>query len=163
MFEAAGYLTYAVLIGAGATTVTDIWTVARKRLLGTPALDYDLVGRWLAYLARGRFRHDPIAASPPVRGERVIGWIAHYLTGIAFAGLLLALWGLDWARHPTLGPALIVGIGSVAAPFLLMQPAWAPASPQAARRVLPSRACVAWSRMGFSASASTGPAGQQAR
>ncbi len=52
MFEAAGYLTYAVLIGAGATAVTDIWTAARKRLLGTPPLDYDLVGRWLAYLAR---------------------------------------------------------------------------------------------------------------
>jgi hypothetical protein len=36
--------------------------------------------------------------------------------------VLLAIWGLDWARHPTIGPALIVGIGSVAAPFLFMQP-----------------------------------------
>jgi hypothetical protein len=36
--------------------------------------------------------------------------------------LLLAVWGLDWVRHPTLGPALIVGVGSVAAPFLLVQP-----------------------------------------
>jgi hypothetical protein len=25
-------------------------------------------------------------------------------------------------RHPTIGPALIVGVGSVAAPFLVMQP-----------------------------------------
>jgi hypothetical protein len=73
-------------------------------------------------VVRGRFRHDPIAASPQVRGERLIGWTAHYLTGIAFAAVLLALWGLDWARDPTLGPALIVGIGSVAAPFLMMQP-----------------------------------------
>ena len=55
-------------------------------------------------------------------GERVIGWSAHYLIGIAFAAMLLALWGLDWARHPTLLPALLIGIGSVAAPFLLMQP-----------------------------------------
>jgi hypothetical protein len=100
----------------------DIWVVARKRLLGIPALDYGLVGRWFAHMARGSFRHDPIAASPPVQGERVIGWTAHYLTGIAFAALLLAIWGLDWARHPTIGPALIVGIGSVVAPFLLMQP-----------------------------------------
>ena len=57
-----------------------------------------------------------------VRGERLIGWAAHYLTGIAFAGTLLAIWGLEWARHPTIAPALIVGLGSVAAPFLLMQP-----------------------------------------
>jgi hypothetical protein len=116
------YLVCALLIGAGATALMGIWAVARKWLLGIPPLDYGLVGRWLAYLARGRFRHDPIAASPPVQDERLIGWIAHYLIGIAFAAMLLALWGLDWARHPTVGPALIVGIGSVAAPFLLTQP-----------------------------------------
>ncbi|MPZ38655.1 MAG: DUF2938 family protein [Rhizobiales bacterium] len=122
MREVVDYLVCAVLIGAGATAVMDIWVAVRKRLLGVPALDYGLVGRWLAYLARGRFRHDPIAASPSVRGERAIGWTAHYLIGITFAAMLLAIWGLDWARHPTIGPALIVGLGSVAAPFLLMQP-----------------------------------------
>ena len=115
------YLTYAVLTGAGATMVMDFWGIARKRLLGIPSMDYGLVGRWCAHMARGRFRHDRIAASPAVRGERLIGWTVHYLTGIAFAAVLLALWGLDWARYPTLGPALLVGIGSVAAPFLLMQ------------------------------------------
>ena len=122
MPDLASYLVCALLIGTGATALIDIWSVARTRLLGTPSLDYALVGRWLAHLARGRFRHDPIAASPAVRGERLIGWTAHYLIGIAFAALLLSIWGLDWARHPTIGPALIVGIGSVAAPFLLMQP-----------------------------------------
>ena len=116
------YLVCALLTGAGATAVMDIWALARKRLLGLTALDYGLVGRWLAYLARGRFRHDPIAASPGVPRERLIGWTAHYLIGIAFAAMLLAIWGLEWARHPTIGPALIVGIGSVVAPFLLMQP-----------------------------------------
>lgn len=116
------YLVSALLIGAGATTVMDIWAIARKRLLGVPPPDYGLVGRWLAYMPRGRFRHDRIAATPPMQGEGAIGWIAHYLTGIAFAAILLAIWGLDWARHPTLGPALIVGIGTVTAPFLLMQP-----------------------------------------
>jgi hypothetical protein len=123
MTEAADYLTSAVLIGAGATVVMDIWTMMRQRLLGIPSLDYGLVGRWLGHLARGRLRHDPIAASPPLRGERLIGWSAHYLIGIVFAGVLLAFFGLDWARDPTIGPALLVGIGSVAAPFLVMQPA----------------------------------------
>ena len=116
------YLLYSLPIGLGATVVMDLWTLVRKRLLGIPAANYGLVGRWLAYLPRGRFRHDPIAASPPVQGERLIGWTAHYVIGIAFAAVLLAVWGLDWARRPTLGPALIVGIASVAAPFLLMQP-----------------------------------------
>jgi len=116
------YLVSAVLIGVGATALIDIWAVVRKRWLGLPLPDYGLVGRWLAHLGHGRFRHERIASSPAVEGEAMIGWIAHYLIGISFAASLLAVWGLEWARHPTIGPALIVGIGSVAAPFLLMQP-----------------------------------------
>src|ERR1043165_7618202 len=112
------YSVCAVLVGAGATAVMDAWILLRKRLLGIPSQSYGLVGRWLAGLPRGRFRHERIAASPAVRGELLIGWIAHYLIGIAFAGLLLAVWGLDWARQPTLAPALIVGIATVLAPFL---------------------------------------------
>ena len=116
------YVMGAALIGTGATAVMDLWMAARRRFLGIPAPDWGLAGRWFAWLARGRFRHDPIAATPAVRGERLVGWTAHYGVGIAFAAVLLALWGLEWARQPTLGPAMMVGVGSVAAPFLLMQP-----------------------------------------
>ena len=113
---------HAAAIGAGATLLMDAWTAARKPLLGTPLPDYGLVGRWLGHMPRGRFRHDRIGASAPIRGERWIGWSAHYLTGIAFAALLLAICGIEWARRPTLAPALIFGLASVAAPFFLMQP-----------------------------------------
>jgi hypothetical protein len=111
-----------LFIGAGATLATDLWAIVRKRLLGVPAPDWGLVGRWFGHMARGRFRHERIAAAAPVRGERAIGWAAHYLIGIAFAGVLLAICGLAWARQPTLAPALALGIATVAAPFLLMQP-----------------------------------------
>ncbi|MCC7039851.1 MAG: DUF2938 domain-containing protein [Burkholderiales bacterium] len=113
----------ALFIGVGATLATDLWAIARARLLRVPMPDWGLVGRWFAHMARGRFRHERIAAAEPVRGERMIGWIAHYLIGIAFAGALLATCGLAWAHQPTLAPALAVGLVSVAAPFLLMQPA----------------------------------------
>lgn len=116
------YLVWTLSAGAGATALIDLWAVARKRLLGIPAPDYGLVGRWLAHMPRGRFRHDSIATATPVRSERLIGWIAHYLIGIAFAALLPAIWGSAWIHHPTIAPALIVGFGTVAAPFLLMQP-----------------------------------------
>jgi hypothetical protein len=111
------FLLHSILIGAGATAATDVWALARRRLLRIPLPDWALVGRWFAHMAHGQFRHDRIAASPAVKGERVIGWSAHYATGIAFAAVLLA-----WTRDPALAPALVVGIGSVAAPFLLMQP-----------------------------------------
>ena len=113
---------YAILIGTGATGLLDLWSAALTWLSGASMPDYGLVGRWLAYLTRGQLFHAAIAKSAPIRGERLIGWTAHYLIGIAFAAILLALWGLDWARQPTLIPALIVGVGSVAAPFLLMLP-----------------------------------------
>jgi hypothetical protein len=116
------YATYAAIIGAGATAVLDFWAVARKRFLGTPLPNYALVGRWIAYFPRGQFHHDRIAASPPVRGEQLVGWTAHYAIGMAFAAVLLAIAGVDWVLHPSLLPALAVGIGTVAAPFLLMQP-----------------------------------------
>ncbi len=111
-----------LFIGAGATLATDLWAIARERLLGVPAPDWGLVGRWFGHMARGRFRHERIATAEPVRGERAIGWTAHYLIGIVFAGALLAICGLAWARQPTLAPALALGIATVAAPFLLMQP-----------------------------------------
>jgi DUF2938 family protein len=116
------YSIHALAIGAGATLVMDLWGIVRARLLRAPALNYGLVGRWLAYLPRGQFHHSPIAASPPVRGELLIGWTAHYAIGIAFAAILLALYGAEWVCRPTIGPALVVGIGSVVAPFFLMQP-----------------------------------------
>jgi hypothetical protein len=116
------YAGSSLFIGAGATLTTDLWAIARWRLFGVPAPDWGLVGRWLGHMARGRFRHERIATAEPVRGERVIGWTAHYLIGIAFAGGLLAICGLAWARQPTLAPVLAFGIATVAAPFLLMQP-----------------------------------------
>jgi hypothetical protein len=111
-----------LLIGAGATAIMDFALIARKAVFGTPPPNYGLVGRWLAHMKHGKFRHDAIAASPAVKGERAIGWLAHYLTGIAFAALLVGIEGSEWMDQPTLVPALLVGIGTVAAPFLLMQP-----------------------------------------
>ena len=112
-----------VLIGAGATVVMDLWAIARKRLLGVPPPDYGLVGRWLAHMVlSGRFRHDRISASPAVGGVRLVGWTGHFQRGICLAALLPAIWGCGWIRQPTIWPALLVGVGTVAAPFLLMQP-----------------------------------------
>ncbi len=122
MYETLEYLPRALLLGVGATAFMDGVSALRKSLFEVPAADYGLVGRWLAYVARGRFRHDAIGKAPRVRGERLIGWTAHYLIGISFATVLLAIWGPDWACRPTISAAIVVGIGSVVAPFLIMQP-----------------------------------------
>lgn len=116
------YLICSAIIGSVATLVTDLWAIVRKRVLGVPLPDYGLVGRWVAHMAHGRFRHDRIAASPAVRGERLIGWVTHFAVGIGFAAILLGICGVAWVRSPTVAPALLVGLATVAAPFLVMQP-----------------------------------------
>src|SRR5688572_10468575 len=110
-------------IGVGATLAMDVVAVVRSRLFGTATPNYALVGRWIAHLARGKLRHDSIARASAVPGEAAIGWISHYAIGIGFAFLLPALFGPQWIRRPTFLPALLVGVGTVLAPFLVMQPA----------------------------------------
>lgn len=109
-------------IGIGATALLDLWSLLLKRL-NVPTLDFALLGRWVGHLAQGRWAHDAIAKAPPVRGELAIGWLAHYAIGVAFAALLVAIVGTQWLRVPTLLPAVLVGVATVAAPLFVMQPA----------------------------------------
>lgn len=116
-------LGHSLLLGIGATAVMDLWGVLRAPLLGMPRLDHALLGRWVGHMGAGRFRHPAIAAAPAVRGERLLGWVIHYLIGTGFAAFLLATQGPAWLHRPTLGPAMLVGLGTVVAPLLVMQPA----------------------------------------
>ena len=109
------------LIGAGATVVMDVWAAALRRF-GVPSLSFAFLGRWIGHLPRGRWRHESIAKTAPIQGELLIGWSAHYSIGIAFAALLLAAFGLQWARSPTLPPALLIGIVTVVSPLFILQP-----------------------------------------
>ena len=85
------YLVGSVLTGAGATALIDMWAVARKRLLGIPALDYGLVGRWLAHLARGAFA---TLASPLRRrcAASALALITHAIFGL---GLYISAWAAN--------------------------------------------------------------------
>ena len=112
-----------VTIGTGGAAAMDVWGLLARRAFGIQGLDYALLGRWIGHLPRGRFFHARIAASEPVRGERLLGWAAHYGIGVTFALLLLAIWGLPWARSPTILPALGIGLGTIVAPWFVMQPA----------------------------------------
>lgn len=111
-----------LVIGAGATLLMDLWAAVLGRF-GVASLNFALLGRWLGHLRRGKWFHVSIAKSPPVPLESLMGWCAHYTIGISFAALLLAIFGLPWARTPTLFPALSVGVATVAAPWFILQPA----------------------------------------
>lgn len=113
----------AALIGVGATATMDLGAEIIRRATGVAPLDYALLARWLGHMPQGRFRHDSIAAAAPVRGEKALGLITHYGIGVGFAGLLLSVHS-TWGERPTLLPAIATGVGTTAAPFFLMQPAF---------------------------------------
>ncbi|MCG3190164.1 MAG: hypothetical protein LKCHEGNO_02781 [Burkholderiaceae bacterium] len=110
------------LIGIGATAVMDAWLVLLSRL-GVPTAGFAMVGRWVGNMRRGQFAHAAIAKAPPVRNELGLGWLTHYVIGIAFAALLVTVQGGAWLEQPTFLPALAVGVATVAAPWFVMQPA----------------------------------------
>jgi hypothetical protein len=111
-----------ILIGIGATLTMDLWAAVLRRF-GVSSLNFALLGRWIGHIPRGRFIHASIARTAAVRGELLIGWFAHYSIGVTFSALLVATFGLEWARAPTLPPALFIGGVTVLAPLLVLQPA----------------------------------------
>ena len=113
----------AAVLGIGGAALMDVWGSLARRAFGIQGLDYALLGRWIGHFPRGHFVHARIAAADPVPGERAIGWAAHNAIGVGFAVPLIVLWGLEWARSPTLGPPMLVGVVTILAPWLVMQPA----------------------------------------
>jgi hypothetical protein len=111
-------------IGIGATVTMDIITAAASLVLRNPLPDYAPVGRWIGHMAHGQFCHASISKAPPVSGEGAVGWLIHYVTGVVYAAILVAIVGRGWVVQPTLWPALILALVTLAVPFLIMQPAF---------------------------------------
>lgn len=118
------YLVGAIVVGLGATLFMDLWALLLKRLFGIPPANYCLVGRWLAHMPEGTFRHANIAAAAPTRFECPVGWTAHYTLGAMYALVLVAFVSWSWLMRPTLLPALVFSLGSLLVPFLIMQPSF---------------------------------------
>ncbi|RYF17502.1 MAG: DUF2938 domain-containing protein [Comamonadaceae bacterium] len=116
------HLARVVAIGVLATACMDAWVLLLNRL-GVPSLNFAMVGRWIGHWRQGIFLHGSIAKAPPVRHEAALGWTFHYATGIAFAALLVVVTGVEWTGRPTPGPAIVLGVVTVVAPWLVMQPA----------------------------------------
>lgn len=115
-------LAHIALVGIGATAVLDAWLLLLARM-GVATASFAMVGRWVGHFAHGQFAHAVIAKAAPVPFELGLGWLTHYLIGIAYAVLLVAAQGTGWLEQPTLLPALALGVATVAAPWFVMQPA----------------------------------------
>ncbi|HRO28737.1 MAG TPA: DUF2938 family protein, partial [Luteimonas sp.] len=115
-------LVRAALVGIGGTIVLDLYSWLLQRFGGIPGTNWAMVGRWLGHMPRGQFVQRNLGAADAVPGERAIGWTFHYLIGIGYGLLLVALTGPDWLEQPTLAAPLLLALALLVLPFFVMTP-----------------------------------------
>jgi len=114
-----------LIVGILATVTMDVVAVIALRLgiagRGPRRTGPDLIGRWIGYLLRGKFRHTDILQTPPLRGELLLGLAGHYSIGIV---LTLVYVGLVVAGRatPTALSAILYGTATTVFPWFLMFP-----------------------------------------
>ena len=114
-----------LIVGILATITMDVVAVIAVRLgiagRGPRRTGPDLIGRWIGYLLRGKFRHANILETPPLRGELVLGLAAHYAIGIVLTLVYLRLLIVVQAT-PTALSAILYGTATTVFPWFLMFP-----------------------------------------
>jgi len=114
-----------VIVGIPATLTMDAVAVIALRLgiagRGPRRTGPDLIGRWIGYLLKGKFRHTDILQRPPLRGELLLGFAAHYSIGIVLTLVYFGL--LDVANvRPAALSAILYGTATTVLPWFLMFP-----------------------------------------
>jgi hypothetical protein len=117
-----GVIGQGVLLGIGANLLFDLWQRGYALAAGQPAPDWGPIGRWFWHLRQGRVFHDDIGRAEPWAHEVALGWIGHYLVGIAYGVVFALLAGPGWLAAPTVLPALAFGIATVAFGWFVLQP-----------------------------------------
>lgn len=111
-----------VVMGVVATVAMDVWAQFLRALVGVPAPNWAMVGRWVAHMPRGRLVHDDIGAAAPVPGELAIGWLFHYAVGIVYGVALAVIMGPAWLATPTFIPAWIFAVLTVGFGWFVLHP-----------------------------------------
>ncbi len=114
-------LGYFLLIGIGGTLLLDVWAWALSLIFGVSSTNWALVGRWIVNLTFGRLTVNH-PKSKTIRGELLIGWLAHYLIGISYGISLFIIWGENWLIQPTIDEPVMISWVLLIAPFFIMMP-----------------------------------------
>ncbi len=111
-----------ILIGIGGTLVLDIYAGLLAKFFDLPATNWRLVGRWVGHMKSGQFYQPALPKVEKIPGELGIGWVVHYLIGIAYGLILMVSVNTQWLDLPTILPTLLVSWFGIVAPFFIMMP-----------------------------------------
>lgn len=111
--------------GVLATITMDAAMVAASALGGrafaSRRLGPDMIGREMAALLHGEWRHGDITREGTRRGELALGMLTHYTTGIILTQAFLLLHRLGGER-PSFRAAMAFGVGTAVLPLLVLFP-----------------------------------------
>jgi Protein of unknown function (DUF2938) len=114
-----------VIVGILATVTMDFVAVIGLGLgiagRGPRRTGPDLIGRWVGYLLRGKFKHSDILQTPRLRGELLLGFAAHYSIGIVLTLVYFGVLAVAHAR-PTALSAILYGTATTGLPWFVMFP-----------------------------------------
>lgn len=121
-FSQMSELVEMVSMGALATVFMDMLAprLAKMRIIH-PLIRSEVVGRWILYMFEGKFAHQDINSTPPLKGERAASLLFHYLIGIALAGVYLLLEFYASAIRQWWLP-LVFGVATVILPWFWLYP-----------------------------------------
>ena len=112
-----------ILIGIGSCIVFDVWQRILQIFTSIPPSNWTLVGRWfIGLIYNGRLIANQLSLQNEVKHETPIGWVFHYVVGIAYAYVLFILvhFGI---LEPSITHGLVFGLVSVLVPWLFFMPA----------------------------------------
>ena len=73
-----------ILIGIGSCIVFDVWQRILQIFTSIPPSNWTLVGRWfIGLIYNGRLIANQLSLQNEVKHETPIGWVFHYVVGIA--------------------------------------------------------------------------------
>ena len=112
-----------ILMGIFATLIMDFLAgVLAKRKIIQPFITPEAIGRWFLYMFKGKFIHEDINKTPPLKNEKLWCSISHYLIGVGLAGVYLLIESIEPAIQNHIWVPLIYGIATVFLPWFWLLP-----------------------------------------
>lgn len=115
-------IAHIIVSGFVGTLIFDFWNWFLQRSFAIRAPNWAILGKWL--LAPFTSSQSTTPTFPEFSAtQRVLGTIAHYLTGITFAASIVLVAGREWLDRPTLLPAFMIGVVTVLFDWFIIMPA----------------------------------------
>jgi hypothetical protein len=112
-----------VIMGVFATLIMDfLASILAKRRIIHPFITPDAIGRWFLYMFKGKFIHDDINKTPPLKNEKLWCFVSHYLIGVGLAGVYFLFESVEPTIRNQYWIPLVYGIVTVFLPWFWLLP-----------------------------------------